>query len=188
MRLSNITIVALRLFSIYWAVNAVIGILALLGSMPYFGGASGVMGILGYMMPFVVPVIYGLFALLGWRFAEPISRCVVGGTDPNLEFQHITAGNLYTMGAFSMGLYFSLSHLDDLALWLYYVVANRTGNSVVHQQDGVNLYQFSLNALPFAAGVALVFMASTIGKRLAETGSLWGTPKREPEDDSPERW
>jgi|GEM_PF-3344978 len=188
MKLSNITTVALRLFAIYWAVNAVIGILALLGSIPYFGGSLGVPGFLGYLIPFIIPVMYGLFALLAWRFAESISRCVVGSTDPNLELQHITAENLYTMGAFSMGLYFTLSRLSDLWIWLYYVVANRTANPVILQQGGLNLYQVSLHVLPFAAGVALVFMASTLGKRLAETGSLWGRPKPEPEDDSPERW
>ncbi|MEO5712499.1 MAG: hypothetical protein ABIT37_03345 [Luteolibacter sp.] len=185
MKLSNITIVALRLFAIYRAGNAVIGILALLGNLHYIGESFGTLGFLGYLI--LAPVMDGLFAWLAWRFAEPISRRVVGSTDPNVEFQHITAENLYTAAALCMGLYFSLSRFPDLLLWIYYIVADKTGHPIIPQQGGVKLYQISFNALLVVAGVALVFMASTIGKRLAETGSLWGKPKGGSADGSSER-
>ena len=170
MKLSVLTIVILRLFSIYWGVTALTGILVALGAINYMGITGISIAAFQYVVPFLSPVLYGMVALLTWRFTESISECVVGKTDPTLSFSEITAENLYTLGIFGLGMYYCLGFIGPLIQGIQALVFTRAFGTWKNQQSGLNLYQVSSQILPCVGGAMAAIAAPKIARRLVAEG------------------
>jgi hypothetical protein len=169
MKLSILVAVVIRLFAIYWSVTCVLGFLSGIGivSMMF---PSNTPDVLQAAIPFIVPIVYGTMALLAWIFAGTISLRVVGQNDPKLQFNEVTAENLYTLGILGFGLYYAIGHLADTLNWIHYLILNRAGQALVNQEGGLSLYDVTSKMIPCMAGAALAILSPKIAKRLVSAG------------------
>lgn len=170
MKLSLLIAVVLRLFSIFWAVFCFVGVLTNI-AMVGVTSTSGASGVPDKAIPFVVPVFYGILALVAWFFARSISQRIVAEHDAHLSFSEVTAENFYTLGVLGLGLYYAIGNLAATVNWIHYLMINRAGQSLVHQTNGISLYDITSVAIPCVAGAAIAILSPKIGKRLASAGS-----------------
>ena len=169
MKLSLLIAIILRLFSIYWAVTFVVGVLASLGVIGLTSG-NGLSGSLELVARLAVPFFYGTISLLAWIFARVISLKVLGENDTEVSFSAITAENFYTLGVLGFGLYHSIGNLAATLNWIHFLILHRAGQSMADQASGHSLYDVSSAAVPCVAGLALAILSPKIGKRIAKAG------------------
>lgn len=165
MKLSILVAVVLRLFAIYWAIYCVTGLLSILGM---FGMEPDIAySPLQYVIAGVIPVFYGTLAFVGWIFANAVSLRVTGALDPQLDFNQVTAENLYTLGILGIGLFFALNHLGGIGAATYRLILNRSGTVIIQQDSAEMLSQMSSELIPCLAGVAVAILSPKLGRKIA---------------------
>lgn len=165
MRLSLVTTVVLRLFSIYWLVSALISGLAMI---PFAFRSHGVVSsrLIETLIGFAVPGTYAVLALLIWLVADKVVGAVVGGNDPELHALGIDASNLYAFGFVVVGLVFFLSHLGSMVGWIHYI-GTTPGSPLLDERSGVSVYEVLSQTLPCGGGLGAVILAPRLGRTLA---------------------
>lgn len=169
MKLSLMTVVVLRLFSIYWLANALISGLAV---MPFALQRHGVVSsrLVETLVQFSIPGTYAILAVLIWLVADKVAGAVVGGNDPELHAPGIDASNLYALGFVVVGLVFFLSYLGSMVGWLHYI-GTTPDSPLLDGRSGISPYEVLSQTLPCAGGLGAVILAPRLGRSLASRWS-----------------
>ena len=168
LRSSTVVAILLRLFGIYWAAQALILFATNLSVYLPMGASAGWQSI---TMVLVVPVIYGVMAMLAWIFAEGIAAKVSGRGDPAVPVAQLQRADTYGFGLLLIGLYFFLTHLASSLGGIYGLALDRQSPGMLEEMRRTHFQQLAASLIPCLAGLGVAVASPRLGRKLVRAAA-----------------
>lgn len=165
MTLKHITVIVLRLFSLYWFVSSV-GLFASVAAtlMPTSSATQ-------LLWCFAAPMVLFILAVVVFLLSYPIARFVTPPSNDTLSLQGLSLYQLYCFAFTFLGLYFVLSSVADSLNWLhYFFIVNHTSQGIA-AESFTGYYKLSRSLITLIAGGLVIIAAPRCAGKLAEIQS-----------------
>jgi len=160
MPLKTLVVIALRLYAIYWLVDALSAILiyfpTFLAFMSQGPSGTGMQTLYSFIL---IPLGMLAFAVILWLLASRLSSAVTKGHDTQLTFTSLTREDLYRVAFVFLGLFFALSSIYSIVQTGYQFFAFDFPLPDSNPDKGRYLWPFLGHVLTMIAGFACVFGA-----------------------------
>ena len=157
LRSSTVVAIILRLFAIYWAAQA---LLHLAVDLSAYLSSSVSLAWQNLIPTFLMPVLYGILAMLAWIFAGALAAKASGPQDPAVPLRQLERADIYGFGILIIGLYFFLIHIGPSINEIHYL-------ALVKQDPERGFYELTSQLIPCVAGLALAIGSPRLGRKLA---------------------
>jgi hypothetical protein len=158
MPLTSIVIILLRLFSLWWLVQAITSAVGVTAVMHPFERAN--------YWNYGPSGVFLMAAVFTWLNTSLISRIVTPRPDTTVSIGGLTRYDLYCFAFVFLGLYFVLSSIGQAINWTYYFAVTAKDTPQNDPERLGSFYQLTQSLIPVVAGSVCIATASRFAKKL----------------------
>lgn len=164
MKLKNIVIVILRLFTLSCLLQAIMKAIPTLIRITV---AQKEATLIEIITPWSMIIIYIILALIFWFLVSPIASLVTRKLpDDKLDIGSFSMIDCYCLIFIGIGLFYILGNMAQSLNWIHYIFKLSVSTSSTYWRTEVGWYSVSKSLIPFIIGILLIIKAKSWSQKL----------------------